>query len=397
MTTAPPFLPYGRQWIDAQDEAAVLEALRSPLIAHGPRIEAFEAAFAETVGAKQAVACSSGTAALHLSLATLDPRPGDVAIIPAVTFLATATAAVMAGFSPRFCDVDPDSGLITPDTLSQALEGPEQIRVALPVHLGGAICDMDGLRAVAKAHDFDLIEDGCHAIGGSDAGGRKVGSADLSLATTFSLHPVKTLTSGEGGVATLNDPQRAERMRRLRNHGVTRDPALMTSPHAFSRDGAVNPWAYEQLELGFNYRMNELEAALGLSQLRKLPAFAARRRALCLAYDLALMPFAPRIRPAASPPGQTLCRHLYQVLIDFRTLDIDRADAMRRLQSLGVGTQVHYIPLYRQPYFQKRQGDVRMPGAEAWYERVLALPLFPQMADDDVPRVVDALVKCLSL
>jgi len=397
VTTTPPFLPYGRQWIDAEDEAAILEALRSPLIAHGPRIEALETAFAEWVGAEQAVACSSGTAALHLSLATLDPRPGDVAIVPAMTFLATATAAVMAGFTPRFCDVDPDTGLITPDTLSEALEGQGHVRVVLPVHLGGAICDMDALSAITQTHGVDLIEDGCHAIGGSDAKGRKVGGADLSLATTFSLHPVKTLTSGEGGIATLNDPDRAERMRRLRNHGVTRDPALMTAPHAVSADGAVNPWAYEQLELGFNYRMNELEAALGLSQLRKLSAFANRRRALCSAYDVALEPFSPRIQPTRSPPGQTLCRHLYQVLIDFPALGIDRADVMRQLQTLGVGTQVHYIPLYRQPYFQRRLGDMRLAGAEAWYEHVLALPLFPAMADDDVQRVVDALVQCLSL
>ena len=397
MTTAPPFLPYGRQWIDAEDEAAVLEALRSPLIAHGPRIDAFEAAFAERVGSKQAVACSSGTAALHLSLATLDPQPGDVAIIPAITFLATATAAVMAGFTPRFCDVDPDSGLITADTLSEALEGQTQVRVVLPVHLGGAICDLDALYRTTQMRGVELIEDGCHAIGGSDAKGRAVGAADFSIATTFSLHPVKTLTSGEGGVATLNDPERAERMRRLRNHGVTRDPALMSTPHAFSADGTVHPWAYEQLELGFNSRLNELEAALGLSQLGKLSAFAERRRALCRAYDLALEPFAPRIRPTVSPQGQTLCRHLYQVLVDFAALGIDRADAMRRLQTLGVGTQVHYIPLYRQPYFQKRLGEMRLPGAEAWYARVLALPLFPAMADDDVARVVDALVQCLSL
>lgn len=397
MTTLAPFLPYGRQWIDAEDEAAVLEALRSPLIAHGPRIEAFEAAFAQWVGAESAVACSSGTAALHLSLATLDPRPGDVAIVPAVTFLATATAAVMAGFTPKFCDVDPDSGLITPERLTEALKGAGQVRVVLPVHLGGAICDMEGLYQVAQAKGFDLIEDSCHAIGGADAEGRKVGAAKLSLAATFSLHPVKTLTSGEGGVATLNDPERAERMRRLRNHGVTRDPALMTTSHAVSADGQLNPWAYEQLELGFNYRMNELEAALGASQLRKLPTFAERRRALCRAYDEALGPFTPQIRPTVTPPGQSLCRHLYQVLIDFPALGIDRADVMRRLQALGVGTQVHYIPLYRQPYFQRRLGDMRLPGAEAWYDRVLALPLFPAMADDDVLRVVGALVQCLGL
>lgn len=397
MATAQPFLPYGRQWIDAEDEAAVLAALRSPLIAHGPEVDAFEKAFADIVGAQTAVACSSGTAALHLSLATMDAKPGDIAIVPAITFLATATATVMAGFKPRFCDVDPQSGLMTPETLSEALDGAGPTRVVLPVHLGGAICDMDNLHEVARPRGADLIEDACHALGGADAQGRRAGSSQLSLASTFSLHPVKTLTAGEGGVATLNDPERAARMRRLRNHGVTRDTTLMTSQHAFSADGEVNPWAYDQLELGFNYRMNELEAALGRSQLKKLTAFAERRRALSRAYDDALRPFAPRIEPTKSPYGQTLCRHLYQVLIDFRTLDIDRADVMRGLHARGIGTQVHYIPLYRQPYFHDSVGGQRLPGAEAWYERVLALPLFPAMADDDVRRVIDALVQCLKL
>lgn len=397
MTDAPSFLPYGRQSIDAEDEAAVLEALRSPIIAHGPRVEALEAAFAEFVGSRDAVACSSGTAALHLSYATLNARPGDIAIVPAVTFLATATAAVMAGFQPRFCDVDPDSGLVTAQTLSDAIERHGPARVAAPVHLGGAICDMESLFQVANAQGLELIEDGCHAVGGCDALGRMVGAGTRSVATTFSLHPVKTLTAGEGGIITLNDPDRAKRMRRLRNHGVTRDPELMSSPHAFSAEGEANPWAYDQLELGFNYRMNELEAALGLSQLKKLNRFAQRRRALCCAYDAALKPFATWIRPTSAPPGQILCRHLYQVLIDFRGLDVSRADIMRNLHAMGLGAQVHYIPLYRQPYFQATGRHVRLPGAEAWYDRVLALPLFPAMADDDVLRVTEALASALRL
>ncbi len=390
-------LPYGRHWIEDDDIAAVVEALRSDHLAHGPRVSAFERAFAEAVGAAEAVACSSGTAALHLALAALDVGPGDICVVPAVTFLSTATAARFCGAEVVFADVDADTGLMTPRTLGQALaRASRPARAVLPVHLAGRLCDMEGLAEVARAGGAVLVEDACHAVGGYDAAGRRTGSCAFSDAASFSFHPVKTLAAGEGGMVACNDGGRAERMRRLRNHGVTRDPGLMSRPGSFDAGGEANPWSYEQLELGFNYRMNELEAALGLSQLGKLDRFVARRAALAARYDRALGPLAPSVRPTPIAPGQRPGLHLYTVLIDFEALGVDRAELMRRLQAAGVSTQVHYIPLYSQPYFRSLYGDLRLPGAQAYYARVLALPLFPAMGEADVDQVVEALQRSLA-
>jgi UDP-4-amino-4,6-dideoxy-N-acetyl-beta-L-altrosamine transaminase len=388
-------LPYGRQWIDEDDVAAVVAALRSDIIAHGPRVTAFEAAFAETVGAAEAVACASGTAALHLALAALDVEPGHLCVVPAITFLSTATAARFCGAEVVFADVDPASGLMTAETLAEVMAragGP--VKAILPVHLGGRLCDMAGIEAVAAKAGAVVVEDASHAVGGVDAAGAPVGACTRSAAATFSFHPVKTLAAGEGGMVTTKDRARAERMRRLRNHGVTHDPAMMTEAGSFDQQGARNPWIYEQTELGFNYRMNELEAALGCSQLGKLDRFVARRAALADRYDAQLQPLAPLVAPTPRGPGRPGL-HLFTVLIDFETAGVDRAEVMRRLTAQGIGTQVHYIPLYRQPYFKARTGEMRLPGAEAYYARVLALPLFPAMQDEDVDRVVEALVRVL--
>ena len=387
-----PFLPYGRQWIDEDDIAAVVEAMRSDFLAHGPRVGAFETAFAEAVGAKEAVACSSGTAALHLALLALDVGPGDVCFVPAVTFLSTATAALMCGAEVRFADVDPGSGLMTAETLAAAMgEGP--VKVVLPVHLGGRLGDMAGIALVARAAGAMIVEDACHALGGADGCGHQVGSSASSDAACFSLHPVKTLAAGEGGMIALNDPERAARMRRLRNHGVTHDPAMMSEDVSFDADGARNPWSYEQVELGFNYRMDEMSAALGASQLGKLTRFVARRGALADLYDARLAALAPVVRPVPRGPGAPGAPgwHLYQVLVDFEAAGVSRAEVIRRLNAAGVAAQVHYIPLYRQPVFRQRYGETRLPGAEAFYARVLALPLFPAMTDEDVERVGAAL------
>jgi dTDP-4-amino-4,6-dideoxygalactose transaminase len=240
-----------------------------------------------------------------------------------------------------------------------------------------------------------VVEDACHALGSLDEQGAAAGGCAWSDAAVFSFHPVKTIATGEGGMTTLNDPDRDARMRRLRNHGVTRDAELMTEPGSFTPDGEANPWAYEQLELGFNYRMNEMQAALGLSQLGKLDRFVGRRRALAARYDRLLARFDGRVRPVASPPGQRFSPHLYTVLIDFEALGLDRAVLMRALVASGIGTQVHYIPLYRQPFFRARYGQARLPGAEAYYARCLALPLFPAMADTHVDQVVLALAEAL--
>ena len=393
---APAFLGYGAQLIEEDDIAAVVAALRSPHLAHGPRVGAFELALARACGAREAVACSSGTAALQLALASLDVGPGDVCIVPAVSFLSTATAARLLGAEVRFADVDPDTGLMTPQSLAAALGQGGLVKAVLPVHLAGRLCDMDTISAMARDADARVVEDACHALGGIDDLGRPVGACQASDAACFSFHPVKTIAAGEGGAMTLNDPARAERARRLRNHGVTRDAALMSEPGSFGVDGQPQPWAYEQLELGFNLRLDEMSAALALSQLAKLARFVARRTALATAYDIALAPLRPHVRPVPRPAGARWGLHLYTVLLQAPVLAARRGAIMRAMADEGLGTQVHYIPLYRQPYFRRRYGELRLAGAEAYYRRVLALPLHPSMTDDDVDRVVGALTSAIA-
>jgi UDP-4-amino-4,6-dideoxy-N-acetyl-beta-L-altrosamine transaminase len=392
-------LPYGRHTIEEDDIAAVVAAMRSELLAQGPRVAAFEAALAERVGAAHAVACSSGTAALHLALAGLSLRPGDVCVVPPLTFLSTATAALFCGAEVLFCDVDPDNGLMTLHALDQALRRARElgmrVKAVLPVHLAGRLCDTAALAERAAEAGAVVVEDACHALGSRDARGNFAGGCADSAAAAFSFHPVKTIAAGEGGMVTLNDAETAERLRRLRNHGVTRERARMGEAGSFGDDGAPNPWSYEQLELGFNYRMNEMEAALGLSQLGKLDRFVARRASLAARYDRLLAPFSPLVRSVPTPEGQAPSLHLYTVLIDFEAAGLDRAEVMNALVARGVGVQVHYIPLYRQPFFRARYGEMRMPGAERYYRRVLALPLFPAMSDTHVDQVVLALAEVL--
>jgi UDP-4-amino-4,6-dideoxy-N-acetyl-beta-L-altrosamine transaminase len=388
-------LPYGRHDIDQSDVDAVTAALTSGCLAHGPRVGAFERAFANRVGAREAVACSSGTAALHLALAALDVGEDDICIVPAVTFLATASAARFCGAEVVFADVDPASGLMTSRTLAAAIRrAGRPVKAVLPVHLGGRICDVAALAHVAKGSA--VVEDACHALGGVDADGDAVGGCAASDAACFSFHPVKTIAAGEGGMVALGDPDRAERMRRLRNHGVSREPALLRDADlSLDAGGEPNPWSYEQVELGFNYRMNEMEAALGLNQLGRLDRFVARRQALAGLYDRRLAELA-HVTPIRGAAGDLPSLHLYQVCIDFEATGRSRAEVMRALSTVGVQTQVHYIPLYRQPYFRGRYGDMRLPGAEAFYAGVLALPLFPAMEDADVERVCDALETALA-
>ena len=388
-------LPYGLHLIEDDDVAAVVAALRDELLTQGPRVAAFEQAFARRVAARHAVAVSSGTAALHVALAAHGVGPDDRCVVPAVTFLSTATAVLHCGAEAVFADVDPDTGLATPGTVAEAIKRAGVAAAVLPVHLSGRLCDTAGIARLTRAQGGAVIEDACHALGGVDAGGAAVGACVDSDAAIFSFHPVKTIAAGEGGMVTLNDPEPAERMRRLRNHGVTREAELMDEPGSFDEDGRPNPWSYEQLELGFNYRMNEIEAALGLSQLGKLDRFVTRRRALSARYDRLLAPFADVLRPVETPAGQHPSPHIYTVLLDLEAIGMPRAALMRALVERGVGTQVHYIPLYRQPFFRDRYGEMRLPGAEAYYARCLALPLFPAMADAHVDQVVLALAETL--
>ncbi|PHY18528.1 UDP-4-amino-4,6-dideoxy-N-acetyl-beta-L-altrosamine transaminase [Caulobacter sp. BP25] len=381
------FLPYGRQTIEDDDIAAVAEALRGDFLTTGPTVEAFETAFAKTVGARHAVAVSNGTATLHLAMLALGVGEGDVCIAPSVTFLATANCARYVGAEVVFADVDPDSGLMTPETLSDALKraAGRKVKAILPVHLRGDVCDLPALKALADAAGAVLVEDAPHALGSIatfDGVAHPVGDGAYSSFASFSFHPVKTLATGEGGMLTTNDAGLADRARRLRSHGMVR-PA------------GGDPWWYEMPELGFNYRIPDVLCALGLSQLNKLDRFVARRRELTALYARLLPERAPKARLAASPAHSDPALHLLTVLIDFEGLGATRRAVVEALKAKGVGTQVHYIPVHRQPYYVNRQGLADLPGADAWYARCLTLPLFPAMTDGDVERVVDALATVL--
>lgn len=395
-------LPYARQTIDDDDVAAVAAVLRSDFLTTGPATEAFEAKLAEVTGAPFAVSCSSGTAALHLAALAIGLKPGDRVVVPAITFLATANAARHAGAEVIFADVAADSGLMEADHLAQAIEkGGDAVKAVFPVHLGGQCPDMPALAAVARKHGLAIVEDACHAIGAEysrpDGSACAVGACADGDMAVFSFHPVKTIAMGEGGAITTNDAALAARVRVLRNHGMTQDAdAFVHRDMAFDGDGGVNPWYYEMHEPGFNYRASDIHCALGLSQLSKLEKFVELRRALVERYNERLAPLAPRVRPVTRMPGGRPAWHLYQVLIDFEKIGISRADLMRALRKAGIGTQVHYIPLHRQPYYRHRYGELRLPGADAFYARGLTLPLFPAMTDRDVDAVVESLCRVLS-
>lgn len=382
-------LPYGRQTIEDDDVAAVAEALRSDFLTTGPLVDRFEAAFAEAVGARHAVACANGTAALHLAMLALDVQPGEAVVAPSITFLATANCARYVGAEVVFADVDPMTGLMTPQTLADALKraGGRRLRAVLPVHLRGDACELPALEALARDAGAVLVEDAPHALGTTMRFGNvteRVGDTTHSAMATFSFHPVKTIATGEGGMVTTNDDALAARLKVMRSHGMVRP------------EGS-EPWWYEMPEPGFNYRLPDVLCALGLSQLSKLERFAKRRREMAKAYEAALAPLAPVVRIAARPPWSEPVLHLLCVLIDFESAGRTRLQVVEALRARGIGSQVHYIPVHRQPYYRDRYGALDLPGAEAWYARCLTLPLYPGMADEDVGRVAEALKAALGV
>lgn len=386
------FLPYGRQSIDDADIAAVVAALKSDFLTTGPLVERFEQALAQAVGAQEAVVVANGTAALHLAVLSEDLGPQDVAVVPAVTFAASANCVAYCGARVVFADVDPLTGLMTDESFNDALsliarDHPgHRFRGVIPVHYAGRALDLGHIAEVAGTHGAFVIEDACHALGSVGAQG-PVGSCVISDMTCFSFHPVKTVTSGEGGAITLNDPQRAARLRRLRSHGVERDPALFTGD-------ARGPWVYEMQELGYNYRLPDLNCALGLSQLARLDAFVARRKKLVGAYRKALGASNLPVRWIA--PDHDPALHLFAVSIDFASLGVTREAVMNGLRARGIGSQVHYIPVPDMPYWRTRAlGRRALPGAAAFYAATLSLPLYPDMDDDDPARVVAALSEVL--
>ena len=395
-------LPYGRHCVEEDDVAAVAEVLRGDTLTTGPVVAAFEHALASAVSARGAAVCANGTAALHLAAMSIGLGPGDAAVVPAITFLATANAVRLTGAEVVFADVDSHTGLMGADHMVAALDGADaaQVRAVFPVHLAGQTAPMEDIAALADKHGITIIEDACHALGttwktrcGTTA---PVGQASHGGLATFSFHPVKTIAMGEGGAVTGENQTLLERARLLRNHGMTRERATFTErAQAFDTGGAVNPWHYEMAAPGLNYRASDIHCALGLSQLAKLTRFSERRQALVAAYDARIAALAPLVEPLARRTECTPAWHLYVVLIDFAAAGVSRRFVMDTLRADGIGSQVHYIPVSWQPYYRQRYGTSALPGAAAYFERCLSLPLFPAMADCDVDRVVVALTRAL--
>jgi len=401
MTRNDSFLPYARQFLDDDDIAAVSDVLRSDFLTTGPAVSAFEDKFAEVTGAPFAVACSSGTAALHLAALALDLQSSDSVVVPSITFLATANAARYVGAEVVFADVDSANGLMQPEHLEQALEQSEgNIKAVFPVHLGGQSPDMAAIREIADRSGLAVVEDVCHAIGGTYSSSNReatIGECAHSDMATFSFHPAKTITMGEGGAITTWNPALADRLRLLVNHGMTRDAGeFVEEDMAFDEGGEDNPWYYEMQDVGFNYRASDIHCALGLSQLSKLETFVQHRSVLSDHYDELLTVLAPVVRPVSRMPGCKPAWHLYQVLIDFAEAGLSRAEVMRKLRDRGIGTQVHYIPVHRQPYYRQRNGKIPLPGADAFYAQCLSLPLHVAMTESDVERVVQELTSVLA-
>jgi perosamine synthetase len=370
-------IPYGRQCLDENDIQAVVEVLRSDWLTTGPKVIEFEKAFADLVGAKEAVAVSSGTAALHAAMYALDIKPGDEVIVPAMTFVATANCVVFQGGKPVFADVDPETLLVDPEEVEKKITSTT--RAVIGVDYAGQPCDYDILRDIAKRHNLALVDDACHALGAT-YNGSPVGSlADLN---TFSFHPVKHVTTGEGGMVTTDDSELAKGMRSFRNHGITSDH------HQRELQGS---WHYEMVDLGFNYRLTDIQCALGLSQLKKLSEYIELRNQIAKKYDQAFVEIG-EVEPLRVSDAVKHAYHLYVVRL---SKNLDRSEVFRNLRKMGIGVNVHYMPVHLHPYYRTLFGFGfgLCPNAEETYERILSLPIFPAMSDKDVESVIESVRK----
>ena len=384
-------IPYGRQDIRQADIDAVVEVLRSDYLTQGPAVPAFEAAVAAKVGATHAVAVNSATSALHIACLALGVGPGDVVWTTPVTFVASANCALYCGAGVDFVDIDPRSYNMSVaalrDKLERAAADGRLPKVVIPVHLCGQPCEMAEIHALAQRYGFAVIEDASHAVGGRYRG-EPIGNCRYSDITVFSFHPVKIITTAEGGLALTQREELAQRMQLLRSHGITRDPAQMSR----APDG---PWYYEQVTLGFNYRMTDLQAALGLSQLARLDEYVTRRHALARRYDEALVGL-PVLTPWQHPDSYSGL-HLYVIRLQLERIGRSHREVFDALRAAGIGVNLHYIPVHAQPYYQAlgfRTGQ--FPDAERYYAEAISLPLYPSMSDAQQAEVVAALREALA-
>jgi UDP-4-amino-4,6-dideoxy-N-acetyl-beta-L-altrosamine transaminase len=383
-------IPYGRQDIGDAEVAAVTEVLRSDWLTQGPAIEELERAMAAYCGARYAVAVCNGTAALHVACMAIALKPGDILWTSPNSFVASANCARYCGADVDFVDIDPRTYNMDPAALAKKLEQADRVgklpKAIIPVHFSGQPCDMAAIGALAKRYGVKVIEDASHAVG-ADYRGVKIGAGAHSDMTVFSFHPVKIITTAEGGMVMTNDEELYRRLAMLRTHGITRDPDLMT-------EESEGGWYYEQIELGYNYRITDVQAALGLVQLGRIEPFLARRRELALRYDAALADL-PLTLPWQHPDGRS-AYHLYVIKLDLAAIGKTRRQVYDGLRAAGIGVQVHYIPIHVQPYYRKLGfAPGQFPQAEAYYAAALSLPIFTRLTDANQDNVIDALRRIL--
>lgn len=376
-------LPYGRQCLFQEDIDAVVSVLSSDWLTTGPKVPEFEKKFANVVQAKDAVAVSNGTAALHTAVYALGLHPGDEVIVPPMTFAASANCVVYLGARPIFADVDPETLLIDPEKIEDKIT--PRTRAVIAVDFAGQPCDYDRIWEIAEKHDITVIDDACHALGGSYKH-RPVGT--LAMLNAFSFHPVKNITTGEGGMITTDDRNFAKRMRLFRNHGITTDHRQR------EQQGS---WFYEMVDLGYNYRLTDIQCALGISQLNHLSKWISRRQEIAKQYISAFRQI-PGVQPLKVRQEVSHAYHLFVIQLDHDQLkECDRTFIFQALRAEGIGVNVHYIPVHLHPYYKKQYGTHlgQCPVAEAAYTRILSLPIFPQMTDGDVRDVVTAVDKVI--
>ncbi|MBI5468986.1 MAG: UDP-4-amino-4,6-dideoxy-N-acetyl-beta-L-altrosamine transaminase [Deltaproteobacteria bacterium] len=387
-------ISYGRQTIDEEDVKAVVRALTSEKITQGPLVEEFEDALTRQTGARYAIVCANGTAALHLACLAAGIGKGDGVVTSPITFLASSNAALYTGATPVFADIDPVTFNIDPAEVEKKLSFNSNVKALIPVHFAGLPCAMERISGIASRKGLTVIEDACHALGAewkaSDGKWRKVGACTHSDMTVFSFHPVKSITTAEGGAVTTNDERLYERLKTLRSHGVTRKKSELVN-------GDDSPWYYEMQELGFNYRLSDIQSALGTSQLKKLDGFIRRRNEIALLYSASLSKY-PFIKTPQALSGVKSAHHLYPLTVEFGEIGVSRKELFMLMRNIGINLQVHYIPVHLQPYYRKvfgyRPGD--FPKAEAFYSKEVSLPIYPLLTDEEAGAVTAAIVSALA-
>jgi perosamine synthetase len=386
-------IPYGRHHIDEEDIKAVVEILRSGTLSQGPAIEAFEEAIADSVGVKFAVAVSSATAGLHIAAAAAGVTQNTTLITSPITFVASSNAALYNGANVAFTDTESETVNMDPESLKKVIESNPNTKAIIPVHFGGLPCNMPAIKSLADKAGAAVIEDAAHALGGRYPSGEKVGSCTYSLMTVFSFHPVKAIAAGEGGMITTNNESIYRELIRLRSHGINKlDDSFQVPDQAFT-GGVQNLWYYEMQELGYHYRITDLQAGLALSQFKKLDKFVGRRIELVKRYDAAFANM-KNLRPAQPTDNRNLSgHHLYVLRINFDAVKLSRNELMQELRKRDIGSQVHYIPVPAQPFYRNlgfKPEDY--PNANNFYSEALTIPLFYDLTDQEQDMIVAALV-----